>query len=287
MTGSIPRDADRDDAPWLERWHGRTGCPPPELLLPSQEEGILQASLAEAVRAHVTACPLCTELSAALAGAVVDPLPEETRRIDERLRFQTRGRRRWWVPSLAAAAALAVVGVGLYLARTGQRTPASVAQSGSSPVPTQPPPGPVLALAAPAILLPPESLTLRGEPRNPYAAALEDALIPFTAGNYAAAVTQLERVARDYPNRPHAEFYTGVARLMNGSAPEATGPLEAARSHAQKGSPLSDEASWYLAVALERSGRGAAAAGPLNDVCGGGGPRKAQACEGLRLLTTR
>jgi hypothetical protein len=271
----------------MERWRGRTGCPSPDLLLPAQEQGILPEDLARAVRAHVAGCPLCTELSGALAGVASDPLPDEARRIEERLRFQTRGRWRRWMPSLAAAAALAAVAVGLYIARTGQRAPASVAQSGAPPVASPPQREPVLALAAPAILLPPESLTLRGEPRSSYAAALEDALIPFTAGNYQAAAAQLEKVTRDHPSRPHAEFYTGVARLMNGAAADATGPLQSARDLSPKGSPLSDEATWYLAVALERSGRGAAAAGPLTDLCNGSGPRKAQACVGLRLLSNR
>ena len=36
MKESIPRDADRDETPWLEQWHGRTDCPSPDLLLPAQ-----------------------------------------------------------------------------------------------------------------------------------------------------------------------------------------------------------------------------------------------------------
>jgi Flp pilus assembly protein TadD len=284
MTAAIPRDADGDEVPWMEKWQTRTACPPPDLLLPAQE-GSLPEALTTAVRNHVASCRLCTELAVALAAAADEgPSEAEAQRIGQRVRFQTRGRgRRWWT-SIAAAAALAAVAGAAYMARVAVPATVPAVQQPSQPQAAR---LPVLALAAPAILLPPESLTLRGERRNAYAAAIEDALTPFAAGNYQDAAVRLERVARDHPRRPHAEFYLGVARLMIGSAAEAVAPLETARGLAPAGSPLHAEATWYLAIALERSGRGAAAVGPLNDMCGGSGPRKAQACEGLRHLSSR
>ena len=287
MRPSIPPDVERDEQPVMERWQAITQCPPPDLLLPAHEESVLPEEVSVAVRAHVATCALCTELMAALTDGASDPTAGEAQRIDQRLRFQTRGRLRWW-PSLAAAAALIAVAGGVYLARMAQRPAVRVAQ-GPAPTPPVTPaqPAPVLTLAAPAIMLPPESLTLRGDRRNAYAAALEDALTPFAAGNYQEAATRLEKVAQAHPRRPHAEFYAGTARLMAGDAAAAVGPLQSARELAPRGSPLSDEAAWYLAVALERSGRREAAAGPLNEICGGGGPRQAQACDGLRLLSNR
>jgi hypothetical protein len=283
----MPRDVERDEQLLLERWQARTQCPPPDLLLPAHEEAVLPEEVGVAVRAHVATCALCTELMAALADAASDPTAEETQRIEQRRRFQTRGRFRGW-PSLAAAAALIAVAGAVYLARTAQRPAAPVAQSSGPPAPPAPVQrAAVLTLAAPAIMLPPESLTLRGEPRSAYALALEDALAPFAAGKYPDAAARLEKVAKDHPRRPHAEFYRGTARLMSGDAAAAVGPLQTARELAPRGSPLSDEVAWYLAIALERSGRREEAAGPLNDICGGGGPRKAQACDGLRLIANR
>jgi hypothetical protein len=286
MTPSIPRDADQDVLPWMEQWQARSECPRPDLLLPAQE-GVLPEELNAAVRAHVAACPLCSELMAVLADQGSDPTVEEARRIEQRVRFRTAGAPRRWVPMAAAAAVLVVAG-GLYFARVAERSSVPVVQSPAASLPAPPVRrAPVLALSAPDIMLPPESLTLRGEPRTAYAAALEDALTPFAAGNYQDAAARLVKVARDHPRRPHAEFYTGAARLLIGDAAGAVGPLRAARELTPRGSPLSDAATWYLAVALERSDRREAAGGALTDLCGGGGPRKAQACEGLRLMSNR
>jgi hypothetical protein len=285
MTTGIPRDAD-DEAPWVDRWQSRTACPAPDLLLPAQDE-LLPEPLAGAVRAHLATCPLCTELAAALAAADVVPSEAEARRMEQRVRFQTLGRSARWWPSMAAAAALFAVAGAAYLALMTARPQAPATSRQPPPVPPPAARQPVLALNPPAIELPAESLTLRGENRSAYATALEDALTPFAAADYKDAAARLERVSRDHPRRPHAELYLGVARLMNGSPAEAVAPLELARGLARAGSSLHSEATWYLAVALERSGQGAAAAGPLNELCGGGGPRKAQACDGLRHLSSR
>jgi hypothetical protein len=284
MSVTVPRDADGGEVPWMETWQSRTSCPPPELLLPAQEGSLLPEDLGAAVRAHVAGCPLCAELTIALDAAATAPSEAEARRIEQRLRFQTRARSRSWWTSLAAAAALVAVAGAAYIARMSQRSSAPVPQQQAAPPVER---LPVLALSAPAILLPPESLTLRGDRRSAYAAALEDALTVFAAGNYQDAAARLERVSRDHPRRPHAEFYLGAARLMNGSAAEAVAPIQQARGLAPSASALHDEATWYLAVALERSGRGAAAVDPLSDLCAGGGPRKTQACEGLRHLSSR
>jgi hypothetical protein len=75
---------------------------------------------------------------------------------------------------------------------------------------------------------------------------------------------------------------------MRGDAAASVRPLARARALAGSGASLYPEATWYLAVALERSGRGNEALDPLVELCGAGGPRGAQACEGLsRLLNTR
>lgn len=284
MTAAIPRDADGDEVPLMEKWLARTGCPPPELLLPAQEASVLPEDLGAAVRGHVAACRLCRELVAVLAETNAEPSEFETRRIEQRVQLLTRGRGRWWWTSLAAAAALFIVAAAAYFARTAQPQGSPVVQQPSERPAER---APVLALNAPAISLPPEALTLRSERGSAYGAAIQDALTPFAAGHYQDATARLQRVTRDHPRRPHAEFYLGVARLMDGAAAEAVVSLELARELAPPGSPLHEEATWYLAVALERSGRGGAAAGRLSDICGGSGSRKAQACAGLRDLSNR
>lgn len=285
MTSVIPRDAGGDEGPWMEKWQARTGCPPPELLLPAREGSILPGGLEAAVRAHVAGCRLCAELAAVLDEIEAQPSDLEMQRINRRLQHERRATgRSWRVPLAAAAAVFAIAGAGYFLKSMESPATSPASEQTSAPPAVR---VPVLALNAPPILLPPESLTLRGEQPNRYGAAIQDALTPFAAGDYVEASARLQRVTTDHPRRPHAQFYLGAARLLNGAAAEAVAPLESARALAPSDSALHAEATWYLALALERSGRAEAVVGPLNELCGGNGPRKAPACEGLRSLSNR
>lgn len=271
----------------LSQWRGRTGCPVPELLLPALEGTLPEPSL-HAVRAHVAGCPICTELAAALDDAAETPDEREVTRVTERV-FRSRPSRASyrWAP-LAAAAALAIVAGAAYVATRVERIPAPPVHSVSVAPARTPPRVAVLALAAPAIELPPESLALRSGARNRYAAALERALAYYKRGDYAVAAARLERVVRAHPDRPHAHFYLGAALLMRGDAAAAVRPLERARTLGGPGASLYPEATWYLAVALERSERVPEALHPLSQLCGNRGPRGEQACQGLtRLRNTR
>src|SRR3990170_3647111 len=116
MTAAIPRDADDDEVAWMEKWQARSGCPPPDLLLPAVDS-MLPDPLGAAVRAHVAACRLCTELVAVLAETSTELSDVESRRIDGRVRGQTRGGRGWWRTSIAAAAAVVAVAGAAYIAR--------------------------------------------------------------------------------------------------------------------------------------------------------------------------
>lgn len=285
MSEGFPRGVRSDDDERGARWGGPFGCPPPELILPALE-GALPDPPAAAIRAHLSECALCTELAVALEPReVISPAAQS--RIDRRVLGDSTRPSRWF--GLAAAAAVVLAAGGVYLAlKPAQRIDLPAVSSPRVPAVAQVAPENVLALAAPAIELPPESLTLRSESRDAYAAALERALEYFSRGDYATSAARLERVARRYPAKSHAQFYLGAALLLRGDAAPAIVPLERARKLSGRGASLYPEATWYLAVALERSGRGAEALDPLVDLCGEGGPRSQQGCDGLsRLLNHR
>lgn len=287
MASAFPRDAEPGEAPLLARWRGRSGCPAPELLLPAVE-GTLPEPPMTLVRAHVASCPICTELAAALADAAEVPSEREVTRIDERVSRETHDRAHYRWFALAAAAAIVMIAGSTYVVTRTEPTAAPPIHSAVTTPAPSPPRVAVLALVAPAIELPPESLTLRSAGGNRYAAALERALESYKRGDYAVAAARLERVVRANPGRHHAQFYLGASLLMRGDAAVAVRPLERARDLAGPDASLYPEATWYLAVALERSGRGAEALDLLAELCGASGPRGEQACEGLsRLLNSR
>lgn len=280
-----PHDAGPDETSWFARWRGSSACPPPALLLPAME-GALPDPEGAAVRAHLAGCAVCRELADALTEARVAPTLDEAARIRARVFAPITRRARRFVYAVAAIVALAAgAWIAWPSANTTRNRPAPSASN--TPVGTSSPRAYVLALNKPATELPPESLTVRSGPRNGYARALEDALVPYQSGDYGDAAVALDQVVRAYPGRPHASFYSGTAKLLDGRAAAAVPDLQRARAEAEPGSSLSSEAAWYLAVALERSAQRAAAAQVLKDLCSGSGLRKAQACDGLRGLPAR
>jgi hypothetical protein len=255
---------------------------------------MLPEAVARLVRAHLDRCALCRELVETQSmPEVADASSSEIARIDGRVTAAASPVVRRWLPYAAAAAVILTVGAG-YVAWKQGDTQSRVSRL-SVPVPPAPPPAApsayrpefVLALQKPVIELPPESLTLRSASPDQYAAALERALEPFVRDDYPAAARQLEAVARDYPGRAHPAYYLGISRLFSGAPDEAARHLEHAQRLAGRGTSLYAEAAWYRAVALERSGRPALAADALLELCGSGGDRDVQACDGLRTLLNR
>jgi len=284
MTGAPPRDVEPGEAPLLARWRDRSRCPDPTLLLPALA-GTLPEPLKGVVATHLAECSICTELASALADAAM-PTEQEVTRISERIDRSRRNHLLYRWTALAAAAVIVTVAGGAYVITRWERTvvpPVHSADAAPAPAPRDP----VLALAAPAIELPPEFLTLRGDARDTYAAALERALEVFKRGDYRLAAARFERVVRAHPGRLHARFYLGTSLLLRGDPAAAIRPLERARQLAGPGDSLYSEATWYLAVALERSGRSAEAIDPLAQLCGERSPRGEQACEGLSRLLNR
>src|SRR5262245_50464930 len=282
----LPRDAEHDGVPMFAQWQpAAVGCPSPDLLFPAVE-GVLPADVAAPILAHLESCPLCRELSRVEPGDAAGPTLEEAARLRARV-FPVAPRRT--VPYLtityAAAAAITLVAGGLVLARLVSR-PAAPAPPLATSTPPAVTPAFVLALNKPVTELPPESLTLRSASPDRYASALERALEPYARGEYAEAITRLEPLARDYPSRPHPAYYLGLSKLLGGSG-DAAPDLERARTLADRGSSLRADATWYLAVAFERNGRRESAVSTLTDLCAAPGARQAQACTGVRALTSR
>ena len=152
---------------------------------------------------------------------------------------------------------------------TETRPPSQAAPTEASPTPTPTPtPTPAPPLPAGASLEqlarvePPayQPLTLRG--------ASDEATSRFQAGmaryqraDYPAAVAELRGAATLAPDAAHIRFFLGIAHLMAGQDIAAVSELRA--TTALGDSPYLEEAHWYLAKALLRLKRPAAAEAEL------------------------
>lgn len=256
-----------------------SGCPPPETLLPALE-GTLPPALRDRVIAHIGACAVCRALAAALeSGECAQITDEEAARIRARVDGRTAVKRHWWRPT-AVAAAVAVIAIGVWMLQF-PRLPSATPPVGALAREAR---TFVLALDVPAIELPASALVLRGESANPYGRALGRALEPFRRADYPQAVERLQALGSAHPDEPYARFYLGASHLLAGQPLEAIAPLERVRGLAAPNSWLHSEASWYLAVALERSDRVDQAVLVLTQLCGSGGARGDKACGALGTL---
>ena len=114
------------------------------------------------------------------------------------------------------------------------------------------------------------------------AAELVDALAPYQAGRYDAAIPALRAVAHAHPDSADAALYLGVSYLLANQAQDAVAPLERARQLAQ--ARRSAEVDWYLATAEQRTGQAAAARDRLKAVCAVAGDYQQRACDAERAL---
>ena len=261
-------------------------CPPPETLLPALE-GTLALPLRDGVLAHIHACEVCRSLAAALqADESNEVTGAEAARIRARVAGHATTKKYWW--PAAAAAVLAITATGVWMVQF-QRV-----RSENPPAPGPPSSAPatqartfVLALDSPEIELPPSALVLRGEAVSGYATSLQGALERFRSGHYKDAAERLNAVIAGYPNEPHPHYYLGLARLLDARPFDAVEPLQKTRTLAANDPWLSTNASWYLAVALERSDRVDGAILILTQLCGRSDARGDQACEALGMLVAR
>jgi tetratricopeptide (TPR) repeat protein len=276
-----------------------TDCPKPEVLLASHA-GVLDAETARNIGSHLEKCDFCRILLRDLTDAgLYAARPEEERRVHERVlraakaagKAEAAGggllavwfRRAVPVAALAAVALAAVVWLRLHPV---------------TPVPTQatvevkqvqPQASSVLQWEKLPIKLQASSvLVLRGKPQNAkekYAADLTAALASYRDDNYSQAAQQLAKVAQEFPGGVEAQLYLGISRLQLQQNAEAIAPL----SSAQKLGPaqFSEDASWFLALAYERTHDTSKAIDLLQKMCQDKGVYSQRACAGIQELSAR
>jgi hypothetical protein len=142
----------------------------------------------------------------------------------------------------------------------------------------------VLPLTVPPIELPPGALVLRSGAADPQAAALASALEPFGRGDYEDAANRLNALRLARPDDAFVSYYLGVSYLLAGRAADAAQPLQRARELATPGTAMHANATWYLAIVLERSNRVDQVVPLLEQLCGSGGVHDAPACAALVAL---
>ena len=261
-------------------------CPRPDLLMAACS-GVTFEGSGDVLR-HLAVCPLCEQLSRDLAEYEFPPVSEAE---DQRMRARWRttpGRppSSWWnwrVLSVAAAAAALVAGV-VILKRP------SISPHATSPLPSPAKPTPVFAmtLAKAPIRIPAAAvLTFRGDADDSqgYLAVFAGALEPYRKDDYAEAARALDPVARKYPKAAEPEFYLGVSQLLLNDNTAAITSLQEARRRG--GGVVTDDISWYLAVALTRAGSIAGGRAEAEQLCAGAGEYKDRACAAVDQLKAR
>ena len=260
-------------------------CPSPDLLLPALE-GTLDEPVLTRVRSHVSTCAVCRELTAALeAAADAGPTAEERARLDARQpRVRHRASVSWWPAAIAAS--LVLVASAFWLSQFTEFRSFELPSTARLAVRTQTPQQFVLPLDAPFIDLPKAPIVLRGGKMDPFGAALLNAAAPLHERDYRTAAARMTGLRREYPDRPHPVYYQGISLLLSGQPADAIEPLEQARRLSDSQSSIYIDASWYLAVALERVGRRSEAVTILTEMCGHAGARDEQACLALHQMLT-
>lgn len=287
-----PHDLDDDERAFVKEAGvspSRGTCPDPALL-GEEVRALLPTDAAAAVEAHVAQCSRCRHLAAELAAVEPDPLTAiEQRRL--RARIDKRIGRHRVVPArrgFALAAGLALAATVL-LSFVFWRTAAPLPSPRAVVLPAPPPfsrPLPsaerVFALSVPAVELPPAALVVRGAAGD-FSTQFLSGVQAYREASYQTAAMCFAVAADARPAEPHAWFYLGVSRLLAGDAAGAVGPLQAAQRLGAGG--LSVEATWYLSLALERTGRTDAAIRTITPLCGVPGPHAVESCAALEVLS--
>ena len=274
-----------------------TACPKPELLQAARSQ-VLPAEAAKEVNQHLESCRLCQSVVADLEALDGPDLNAAGRkRIWKRIQQEipdagTEARvRSWWnlwlrpVPVAAMGFAVLALVVGLRVLREGRTPATTTAQNETS---TAPPTPSALRLEKAPIILPASTVVVwRGQQDASIKQnkELTQALAPYEADNYAEAAQRLDRLRKKHPRLAEASFYLGVSQLFLNQNEDATKSLKDAVNLADQ--PLADEATWYLALALCRTGRSELAGSLLDQLCHGGGKNSARACLGIKELQAR
>lgn len=275
-----------------------TGCPPARVLSAAAAEALPPEQQAE-VSAHLSTCASCAELLADLEqlepatvdAAVAARILRDVAR-DASVRRPAWKRWVYWVPASLAVvlalvvflqvqrrpapgAAATVVAVPAAARTVPQAVPAQTAQP-----PAAANPGP--ALEKPAVKLTMLALTWRngeGAERD-FATAIAPALSAFRADRYAEAERLLAGLAGQYPSSVEIPFYQGVCQLFLNRSADAVAALRRAQRLAD--ATFAADASWYLGIALARSGHPTEAKARFAALCRGDSEYAPRACMAAR-----
>ena len=285
MMRSIPSDGESHERDAFDLAAGYR-CPPPETLLPAIE-GTLPDPLRAQTLAHLDRCDVCRQLAAALESPETSNYSDlEAARIRERIDQRVASRPRWLAGLATAAGIIITVGM-VWMFRLPSMSDIPDAPSRPATPPTREARTFVLPLTVPPIELPPGALVLRGGTADAQAEALSRALEPFGRGDYEDAARRLEAIRLARPDDAFASYYLGVSYLLAGRLADADVPLQRARELTAPGTPMHSDATWYLAIVLERSDRVDQVEPLLKQLCGSGGSHDAPACAALVALAPR
>lgn len=274
----------------------RAGCPPLRLVSAARA-GALPDDEQRVVMAHLSTCTSCSRLEHDLAELASEQgvTDLDTQRIWSRVQReveQPASERRafrlaaWW-PLLVPVAAALVVTVALWPAGGGGPQEWATATTGTdAPRPAQPPlsSAPMATGAGAIVVEKPDvklsmgALTWRGdsETRQQFLTDLAPALNAYRADRYEEAISRLVPLEARYPKAPEVAFFLGVSRLLAGREAAAVDSLR--RAVDLRDDVFTDDAAWYLAVALQRAGRSADAQKRFSAICGVPGPHMKAAC---------
>lgn len=274
------------------------GCPQPEILLASQA-GVLDVQTAKNVAIHVEKCGFCRILLRDLTDLELRAArPDEERRVRERVLRAAKasakaGKGGGWIPAfwvrsvlpaaaLAGLALVAVVWVRLHKPVVPASTPNTVAS-----LPAQHAAPSVFQWEKLPVKLQANSILVwRGAPQTEeekYASELTSALAFYRDNNYPEAAKQLAQVARDFPRGVEAQLYLGISLLYLNQNAEAIAPLNAAQRMATE--QFREDATWFLALAYERTHDTQHALADLQEMCQGKGGYSQRACVGIQEIS--
>ncbi len=287
-----PDDLDDDERAFVNEAKvspSRGTCPYPALL--DQEiRALLPTEDAAVVEAHLARCARCRALAADIAALEPDAMTAiEQRRV--RVRIDQRIGRRRSLPAprgftlAAGLATAAAVFLAFGFWSTSAPRPSRSARGLPAAPPfarSLPPEEQVFALSVPAVELPPAAVVLRGGGGD-YSSPFLSGVQAYRGASYATAAAHFAAAADARPDESHAWFYLGVSRLLAGDAKGAVGPLQTAQRLGTGG--LSMEATWYLSLALQRTGRTDQAIRAMTPLCGVPGPHAVESCAALEVLS--
>jgi TolA-binding protein len=269
------------------------GCPDAQLVFAMTGESLpegLRARLAN----HLKQCASCRLLAETFETQQVDLTAHESARMRARLApafANSRSGGNWyWLRSLVLQPVSAIAIVALLGAITF--VVVHKKEGDQKSFATIRPTAPELTLAVLPLDKPPipppatSELVFRGTGagKHTFDELFDDALARYEKNDYLGASAKLKDIEKGYPKNSTVKFYNGICLLFLNHFQEAVGELQSAK----QGKPGErSQATWYLAVAQQRSGHRDLAAVELQELCQAANSYSARACEALKGTAPR